>query len=108
MNQIQNKNRTSFAGAWTNYGFHEDGCTSGLLAAASIGAACPFTIALNGGYITNRETLPVPAYLTDKVERYIHAPPKYATNAPVISSSISPHSLLIVFVSILALFWAVV
>lgn len=26
--EIQNKNGITFAGAWTNYGFHEDGCTS--------------------------------------------------------------------------------
>ncbi|KAJ3321678.1 hypothetical protein HDV06_003971 [Boothiomyces sp. JEL0866] len=46
---IQNKCRTLFAGAWSNYGFHEDGCTSGLLAAAQIGAECPFEVVLNGG-----------------------------------------------------------
>ncbi|EGF82338.1 hypothetical protein BATDEDRAFT_2042, partial [Batrachochytrium dendrobatidis JAM81] len=30
LNHIQNKHATTFCGAWTNYGFHEDGCTSGL------------------------------------------------------------------------------
>ncbi|KAJ3257609.1 hypothetical protein HK103_004381 [Boothiomyces macroporosus] len=49
LHKIQNKRRTLFAGAWTNYGFHEDGCTSGLLAAAQLGAKCPFEIVLNGG-----------------------------------------------------------
>ena len=36
MHKIQNKRSISFAGAWLKYGFHEDGFTSGLLAACSI------------------------------------------------------------------------
>ncbi|KIK08049.1 hypothetical protein K443DRAFT_608591 [Laccaria amethystina LaAM-08-1] len=36
MRKIQNKRSISFAGAWLKYGFHEDGFTSGLLAACSI------------------------------------------------------------------------
>ncbi|KAJ1979130.1 hypothetical protein H4R35_001635 [Dimargaris xerosporica] len=36
---------TLFCGAWTNYGFHEDGLTSGLRAAVALGAECPFPIA---------------------------------------------------------------
>ncbi|KAJ3219812.1 hypothetical protein HK099_004560 [Clydaea vesicula] len=60
LNSIQNNNFASFTGAWTNYGFHEDGLTSGLLAAVSLGAECPFEIALNGGYPTNRKVYPVP------------------------------------------------
>ena len=36
----------AFAGAWTHYGFHEDGFASGLRAAAALpGVAPPFTIA---------------------------------------------------------------
>ncbi|UZJ52325.1 hypothetical protein CBS101457_001645 [Exobasidium rhododendri] len=31
-----------FAGAWTNYGFHEDGFTSGLQASTQLGAVLPF------------------------------------------------------------------
>jgi hypothetical protein len=35
----------TFAGAWTNYGFHEDGFTSGLkIAVNTFGAKCPFPI----------------------------------------------------------------
>ncbi len=34
--QIQGKHRVWFAGAWTGYGFHEDGLTSGLNVAAQL------------------------------------------------------------------------
>jgi hypothetical protein len=36
MHKIQNKRSITFAGAWLKYGFHEDGFTSGLLAACAI------------------------------------------------------------------------
>ncbi len=36
MHTIQNKRGISFAGAWLNYGFHEDGFTSGLRAALAL------------------------------------------------------------------------
>lgn len=43
--EIQNARRVTFAGAWTNYGFHEDGFTSGLkLAVEQFGAEIPFPI----------------------------------------------------------------
>jgi predicted NAD/FAD-binding protein len=38
----QARNGVSFAGAWLGYGFHEDGLTSGLAAAARLGAAPPW------------------------------------------------------------------
>lgn len=42
---IQSKRGISFAGAWTKYGFHEDGFSSGLRAAAlDCGARPPFDI----------------------------------------------------------------
>jgi predicted NAD/FAD-binding protein len=37
---IQGRNRVWFAGAWTRYGFHEDGFTSGLRAVAGIDSGC--------------------------------------------------------------------
>ncbi|MFZ4761207.1 MAG: NAD(P)/FAD-dependent oxidoreductase [Alphaproteobacteria bacterium] len=40
---IQGKNRSWFCGAWTAYGFHEDGLTSGLNVAEKLGAQLPFT-----------------------------------------------------------------
>lgn len=43
--QIQNKRGITFAGAWTGYGFHEDGFTSGLRAAVdSLGAEVPWDL----------------------------------------------------------------
>jgi hypothetical protein len=70
MYKIQNKNRTTYCGAWLNFGFHEDGLTSGLLAALSLGAAAPFDVYLNGGFPTLRTSLEPPEYLKDKVKKY--------------------------------------
>lgn len=45
LRDIQNKRGISYAGAWTKYGFHEDGFTSGLQAAQdALGAKIPFKI----------------------------------------------------------------
>ncbi|KAI9188252.1 hypothetical protein H9P43_002643 [Blastocladiella emersonii ATCC 22665] len=52
---IANLNGLGFAGAWCNHGFHEDGCTAGLVAAAALGASPPFPLTLNGGYPTRRK-----------------------------------------------------
>ena len=41
---IQDIDRVSFCGAWTAHGFHEDGLASGLLVAARLGAAAPWTL----------------------------------------------------------------
>jgi predicted NAD/FAD-binding protein len=40
--EIQNKNRTLFAGAHWGYGFHEDGAVSGLRAAQALGIEAPW------------------------------------------------------------------
>lgn len=39
MHRIQNTRGISYAGAWMNYGFHEDGFTSGLRAALHLPGA---------------------------------------------------------------------
>lgn len=39
---VQGANRVWFAGAWTGYGFHEDGLASGLDAARGLGGAPPW------------------------------------------------------------------
>ncbi|RCI14291.1 hypothetical protein L249_6110 [Ophiocordyceps polyrhachis-furcata BCC 54312] len=45
---IQNKRGISYAGAWTKYGFHEDGFTSGLFVAQQhLGARLPFELRRN-------------------------------------------------------------
>eukprot|EP00842_Homolaphlyctis_polyrhiza_P004234 jgi/Hompol1/4811/HPOL_003895-RA len=81
LNEIQGKYATTYCGAWTNYGFHEDGCTSGLLAAISLGATCPFPVSLNGGYPTARKPPNPPAYLAKLgVKRYVPPPPTYVAH----------------------------
>jgi predicted NAD/FAD-binding protein len=43
--EIQGRNDCYFAGAWTGYGFHEDGLVSGLAAATALGAVLPWVTA---------------------------------------------------------------
>jgi predicted NAD/FAD-binding protein len=45
MQTIQGDNNTFFAGAWTGYGFHEDGLSSGLAAAEMLGGIIPWRLA---------------------------------------------------------------
>jgi len=39
---VQGRNRTWFCGAWTGYGFHEDGLASGLAVAEALGGVVPW------------------------------------------------------------------
>lgn len=45
---LQGKDRIWFCGAWTKYGFHEDGLHSGLAVAEALGAAAPWRVAPRG------------------------------------------------------------
>ncbi|BBP00903.1 NAD(P)/FAD-dependent oxidoreductase [Sulfuriferula nivalis] len=44
LSQIQGKNHTWFCGAWTGFGFHEDGLKSGMAVAQSLGASIPWVV----------------------------------------------------------------
>jgi uncharacterized protein len=46
LSNIQGQDRIWFCGAWTRYGFHEDGLSSGLVVAQALGASLPWEKAI--------------------------------------------------------------
>ena len=44
LERLQGARHTWFCGAWTGYGFHEDGLRSGLAVAAALGAHAPWAV----------------------------------------------------------------
>jgi uncharacterized protein len=44
LGEIQGRNRSWFCGAWTGYGFHEDGLSSGLSVAEALGGVIPWRV----------------------------------------------------------------
>lgn len=66
LKQIQGKDGLYFAGAWTKYGFHEDGFASGLMAAEKSGGQVPW-----GQVWDATEVRAVEESLGDKIVRMV-------------------------------------
>jgi uncharacterized protein len=60
LQRIQGAARIWFAGAWTRYGFHEDGMLSGVRVAESLGAPLPWAEELDATRTRVRVGAPVP------------------------------------------------
>jgi predicted NAD/FAD-binding protein len=57
---IQGVDRVWFAGAWTRFGFHEDGILSGIRVAEALGAHLPWGDELDASRTKVRRGAPVP------------------------------------------------
>lgn len=60
LNEIQGADRIYYAGAWTRYGFHEDGLLSGVRVAEALGARLPWGDELDRTRTMVRPGAPVP------------------------------------------------
>lgn len=67
-------NGAHFAGAWTNYGFHEDGFASGLRAAHNLGAVPPFPIRSAERSMGKSILTSSLGYLVEWAEKFVRIP----------------------------------
>jgi len=58
--RIQGSDRIYYAGAWTRYGFHEDGILSGVRVAEALGASVPWGDQLDDSRTRTMPGAPVP------------------------------------------------
>tara|TARA_B100000686_G_scaffold113987_1_gene121537 strand:- start:5008 stop:6387 length:1380 start_codon:yes stop_codon:yes gene_type:complete len=53
LKSIQGINNIWYSGAWTGYGFHEDGIKSGIFTAEKLGATCPWKLDMSNKIIND-------------------------------------------------------
>lgn len=88
LGEIQGADRLWYAGAWTRYGFHEDGLLSAVRIAESLGSALPWADELDATRTLTRRGAPVPmlgqtrALMKTEPTRVAESEPPYGSPAP--------------------------
>ena len=78
LGEIQGADRLWFAGAWTRYGFHEDGLLSAVRVAEALGAPLPWAEELDASRTLMRRGAPVP--MLGQVRELLKGEPPVATD----------------------------